>query len=59
MRKWHGHTYTIKCKIHSQWEAAAEHREISSVLRDDLEGWDSEGGREAQEGGDVGIYVCI
>ena len=26
---------------------------------DDLEGWDREGGREAQEGGDMGIYVCI
>ena len=24
----------------------------------DLEGWDREGGREAQEGGDMGIY-CI
>ena len=26
---------------------------------DDLEGWDREGGREAQEGGDMGIHVCI
>ena len=25
----------------------------------DLEGWDREGGRETQEGGDTGIYVCI
>ena len=25
----------------------------------DLEGWDREDGREAQEGGDMGIYVCI
>ena len=24
-----------------------------------LEGWDREGGREAQEGGDMGIYVYI
>ena len=32
---------------------------ISSVLCDHLEGWDKEGGREAQEGGDVGIYVYI
>ena len=24
-----------------------------------LEGWDRVGGREAQEGGDMGIYVCI
>ena len=35
------------------------HREISSVLRDHLEGWDREGGRETQEGGDMGIYVYI
>ena len=26
---------------------------------DDLEGWDREGGREAQEEGDMGIYVYI
>ena len=26
---------------------------------DHLEGWDREGGREAQEGGDMGIYLCI
>ena len=29
------------------------------MLCDDLEGWDSEGGREAQKGGDMGIYVYI
>ena len=42
-----------------QWEAAASHREISSVLCYHLEGWDREGGREVQEGGDMGIYVYI
>ena len=26
---------------------------------DHLEGWEKEGGREMQEGGDMGIYVCI
>ena len=26
---------------------------------DHLEGWDREGGREAQEGGDMGIYVYV
>ena len=31
------------------------HREISSVLCHHLEGWDKEGGREMQEGGDMGI----
>ena len=29
------------------------------MLCDDLEGWDREGRREAEEGGDMGIYVCI
>ena len=29
------------------------------MLCDLLEGWDREGGREAQEGGGMGIYVYI
>ena len=29
------------------------------MLCDDLEGWGRDGGREAQEGGDMGIYVSI
>ena len=29
------------------------------MLCDHLEGWHTEGGRETQEGGDMGIYVCI
>ena len=29
------------------------------MLCDHLEGWDKEGGREMQEGGDMGIYVYI
>ena len=29
------------------------------MLWDDLEGWDREDGREAQEGGDMGTCVCI
>ena len=29
------------------------------MLCDDLEEWDREGGRQAQEGGDMGIYVYI
>ena len=29
------------------------------MLCDDLQGWDREGGKEAQEGGDMGIYVYI
>ena len=41
------------CKTDSQWEAAIEHRELSSVLCDDLEGWEGEA-REVPEGG---VYV--
>ena len=29
------------------------------MLCDDQEGWDREGGRQAQEGGDMGICVYI
>ena len=29
------------------------------MLCDDLEGWDREAGREAQEGGDVGTCVWV
>ena len=29
------------------------------MLCDHLEGWDREGGRETQEGGDMGIYVYV
>ena len=43
--------------------ASCKHREISSVLCDHLEGWDRqegrEGGRETQEGSDMGIYVYV
>ena len=59
VREWHGHIYTTTCKTDSYWEAAAEHRELRSVLCDHLEGWDREGGRKAQEGGDMGIYVYV
>ena len=59
VRKWHGYIYTTKCKTDSWREAAAQHREISSVLCDYLEGWDREGGREMQEGRDMGIYVYV
>ena len=29
------------------------------MLCDHLEGWDREGGREMQEGGDMGIYIYV
>ena len=59
VREWHGHIYTTKCKIDSSWEAASWQREISSVLCVHLEGWDREGEREMQEGGDMRIYVYV
>ena len=34
------------------------HREFSSVLCDDLAGWDGVGGREAQGGGDICIRIA-
>ena len=58
VREWYGHTYTTKYKIGSWWEAAAQHREISSVLCVHL-GGDREDGRETQEEGDMGIYVYV
>ena len=33
--------------------------ETKKTLNNHLEGWDREGGREMQEGGDMGIYVYI
>ena len=59
VREWHGHIYTTKCKIDTQWEAAAQHRDISSVLCDHLEGWDREGGREGDASGKRYGDICI
>ena len=59
VREWHGLIYTTKCKVDSQWEATAQHREISSVLCDHLEGWDREVRREMQVGVDMGIYAYV
>lgn len=44
----------------SWWEVAIQHREPSSVLANDLEGWDGSGmgGRLQREGGDVCICVA-
>ena len=38
--------YTLPCVKHNYWEADVKHREFSSVLCDDLEGWDAGSGRE-------------
>ena len=47
--------YTI-CKTDSWWEAAAEQRELSLVLCDDLESWDEGEGEGLEEGGDMCIH---
>ena len=31
------------CKIYSYWKVAIKHKNLSSVLSDDLDGWDGEG----------------
>ena len=50
--------YTAMCEKDSSWEAAIQHRELSSVLCDDLEGWDEGvGGRLKREGMDVYIQL--
>ena len=59
VRDGHGHIYTTKRKIDSCWEAAAKHRDISSVLCDHLEVWDWEGGREGDARGKRYGDICI
>ena len=34
------------------------YRTGSSVLCDDIDGWDGGGGREVQEEGDIGIHIA-
>ena len=46
------------CKTESWWEAAVWHRELSSVLSGDLEGWDGGGEREVQEGVDTCTLIA-
>ena len=47
--------YTTMYKIDSQWGAPIYHRELSSALCDDLEGWD---GGEVQEGEEICIHIA-
>ena len=58
---WVPHTKAIyqlpKVKWNNIFQYGSLNREISSVLCDHTEGWDREGGRETQEGEDMGIYV--
>ena len=47
------------CQTDSSGDLPEWHRELSSVLCGDLEGWDGGGiGREVQEGGNIGIHTA-
>ena len=49
---------TIMCKIDDWWEAVP-HRELSSVLCDDPDGWDRGRGEWGSEGGgDIHIFIA-
>ena len=48
-------TCTATCDVDSWWGAAVEGRELSSVLSDDLEGWD--GGWKGDSGGRGYMYT--
>ena len=50
---------TTKYRMDGWWEVATQHREISSVLCDHLEGWDREGGREGDARGRGYGDMCI
>ena len=53
-------TYTVICKIDSQWEFAVWLRKLKQGLCINLEGWDGEG--ERWEGGSkerVYIYISL
>ena len=49
--------HSALCETASLWEAAVGQRTLSSGPCGDLEGWDG-GGREAQLGGDIRIYLA-
>ena len=51
------HPSSLHPGIINKWEAVIQNREPSLVLCDNLEGRDGEGGREAQEGGDMVLYI--
>ena len=38
--EWDWHIYTTLHKIAGEWEPVIKHRELSSVLCDDLDGWE-------------------
>ena len=52
MREWHGHIYTTKCKI-------ASGKQPQSTGRSARCGIGRVGGRETQEGRDMGTYVYV
>ena len=51
-------TYTIICKIDSQWEFAVWLRKLKQGLCISLQGWDGEGDeKEVQKGWDICIPI--
>ena len=55
---WDWHIHTTMCKIDSQWEPAVQHRELSSLLCDDLDGWDGGGGGRSKREG-IQVYIQL
>ena len=57
---WDGWMRTAVCETDTWWEAALEHRELSSVLYCDLDEWEGGGGggRDVQEGGDICTHLA-
>ena len=54
------HIHTAMCKMDSWWEAAAQHRQLSSALCDGLEGWDGgEGGGHSKGRGYMYTSVLL
>ena len=58
-REWQVHLYTTKGKTDIWWEADAKHREINSLLCDNLEVWDREGERKGDSRGKRSGDICI
>ena len=46
------------CEVAASGEAGVQHRELSPVPCDDLEGWDAGAGEEACEGGNICVHIA-
>ena len=50
---------TAMCKTDNYWELTVSHRQLSSVLCGDLDGWNEDGWWEVgPEGGDIYIHIA-